>query len=186
MRSNPPEQQREFVSLIIAHQPNLRAYIISLMPGVDGAADVLQEVNLILWEKMHIFEIGTNFRAWAFAISRFEVKAHLKRRRDSEIAMLPDMIAKKLGDQFEDEYEIDPERAEHRLAALKDCIARLSAEEQDMIDSRYSGSANFKEYATRVGKPIGTLRVNLHRIRSGLRRCIIERLRLKSFGHGSL
>mgnify|MGYP000113776971 CR=1 FL=1 len=35
------------------------------MPGMDGVDDVLQETNVVLWEKRATFEPGTNFRAWA-------------------------------------------------------------------------------------------------------------------------
>ena len=43
-------QQAEFVSQIAKHQAALHAYIISLMPGMDGVDDVLQETNMVLWE----------------------------------------------------------------------------------------------------------------------------------------
>ena len=42
-------QQAEFVGQITRHQTALRAYIISLMPGMDGVSDVLQETNVVLW-----------------------------------------------------------------------------------------------------------------------------------------
>jgi len=176
-------KQREFVSLIITHQPNIRAFIISLMPGVDGAADVLQEVNLVLWEKMHTFKLGTNFRAWAFAIARFEVKAHLKRLNLSRV---PDSVAEKLTEQFDETCEADPEHAEVRIEALRICLSRLSDDDRTMVEARYSGPNNIKEFAASTGKPVGTLRVTLHRIRNGLRRCITERLRLRAIGHETI
>ncbi len=36
-------QQAEFVGQIARHQAALHSYIISLMPGMDGVSDVLQE-----------------------------------------------------------------------------------------------------------------------------------------------
>ena len=41
-------QQAEFVSQIAKHQAALHAYIISLMPGIDGVDDVLHETNMVL------------------------------------------------------------------------------------------------------------------------------------------
>lgn len=180
-----PDEQREFVRLIIQHQPNLRAYIISLMPGVEGAGDVLQEVNLVLWEKMSSFTIGTNFRAWAFAIARFEVKSYLKHLRESEIPMLPDSVATKLAEQFDGLYASDPEDAEVRLQALRKCLKRLAPDDRQVIEARYSGPNNIRDFSASSGLPANTLRVKLHRIRNALRRCITERLRLNSIHHGN-
>ena len=72
-------QQAEFVGQITRHQSMLRAYIISLMPGMDGVDDVLQETNIVLWEKRSNYQPGTNFRAWACAIARLEVKTQRRK-----------------------------------------------------------------------------------------------------------
>ena len=55
--SSDAQQQAEFVGEITHHQSALRAYIISLMPGISGTKDVLQETNLTLWEKRRRYEI---------------------------------------------------------------------------------------------------------------------------------
>ena len=67
------KQEGEFVSQITRHQAVLRNYIVSMMPGMDGVDDVLQETNILLWEKRASCEMGTNFRAWASSIARFKV-----------------------------------------------------------------------------------------------------------------
>ncbi|PQJ27627.1 hypothetical protein BSZ32_03355 [Rubritalea profundi] len=74
MKHRPPQQEAVFIGEITRIQSQLRAYIISLMPGASGAEDVLQETNLVLWEKRAKFEQGTNFRAWVCAIARLEVR----------------------------------------------------------------------------------------------------------------
>jgi RNA polymerase sigma-70 factor, ECF subfamily len=63
-------QTAEFVGEIDRHQAALRACVISLMPGMDGGSDVLQETNLELWEKRPQLRPGTNFGAWALAGGR--------------------------------------------------------------------------------------------------------------------
>jgi DNA-directed RNA polymerase specialized sigma24 family protein len=90
-----------------------------------------------------------------------------------------------LAEQFDAHYDADPEQAETRLQALRLCLARLSAEDRELVETRYSSARNgIRDYAAKIGKPFGTVRVNLHRIRHGLRRCITERLRLNALGHG--
>ena len=86
-------KQAEFVSQIARHQSALHAYIISLMPGVDGVDDVLQETNLVLWEKRRTFEPGSNFRAWACAIARFRVMGHRRKLARLGFQLLDDDLA---------------------------------------------------------------------------------------------
>ena len=59
-KKEDPAELQVYVSLMTKNQGNLRAFIISLMPGSPDVADVLQET---LWQKRHKFEIGTNFLA---------------------------------------------------------------------------------------------------------------------------
>ncbi len=83
------QQMPEFVRHLTQFQQDLYLYVRSLLPDPDAAADVVQEANVVLWEKREQFQIGTNFRAWAFQISRYKVMQHTERcggwRPDSAI-----------------------------------------------------------------------------------------------------
>lgn len=54
-------KQIQYLQLVTNHQALLQGYIHSIAPGVE-ADDVLQETNIILWNKMETFEMGTNFK----------------------------------------------------------------------------------------------------------------------------
>ena len=69
----------EFVSLLTGHQRKLYSFILSLLRNPSDADDVLQETNLVLWQKCNEFEPGTNFGAWAFRVAQFQVMAHRKK-----------------------------------------------------------------------------------------------------------
>ncbi len=75
------ESEKQFVSLLTQYQADICGYIMSLMAGNNEAHDVLQETNVILWDKREHFELGTNFKAWAFAIARFTTMNYQKKRR---------------------------------------------------------------------------------------------------------
>ena len=66
----------EFVRLLTVHQPDIYVYLRSLVLDPDEASEILQDTNLVLWEKRDQFEIGTNFRAWAFQIARYKLLQH--------------------------------------------------------------------------------------------------------------
>lgn len=64
---------------ISQHQAALLAYILTLYPDRSEAHDILQETNVVLWQKVGEFQVGTNFKAWAFRIAYLQTLAHLKR-----------------------------------------------------------------------------------------------------------
>ena len=172
MKHRPPQQEAVFVGEITRFQTQLRAYIISLMPGASGAQDVLQETNLVLWEKRAKFEQGTNFRAWACAIARLEVKAHRRKMYRLGTTMLDEDLA----DQLAEPLQSDEETPEEHLQVLEHCLTRLRAPERELIEHRYFSKSTLDEFAATSGRSTETLRNSLYRIRAALRKCIKDKL----------
>jgi RNA polymerase sigma-70 factor (ECF subfamily) len=169
-------EQAEFVGQITSHQSALRAYIISLMPGMDGVSDVLQETNLILWEKRAKFQPGTNFAAWAFTIARLEAKTHRRRLRKAGLSMLDDDLAESLAQHFADRHAEHPDEGDERLRALDKCLGRLSGSERELIEHRYFSGSSLDEFSAHCGRSVESLRVTLFRIRAALKRCITDEI----------
>ncbi|MDF1824838.1 MAG: sigma-70 family RNA polymerase sigma factor [Verrucomicrobiales bacterium] len=165
---DPNDPEAEFVALLTSHQSAVRFYIASLLPGEARAADVAQQANITIWNKRDDFELGTNFKAWAFSIARYEVLNFRKREaRDARL-------------QFSDELEeiIADEIVSHtgdldaRQAALRHCLSKLKASDRALIQHRYFEDTSLKDYAANVGRSVGGLKVTLHRLRSGLAQCV--------------
>lgn len=168
------QDQGPFVSLLIEHQPTLRAYILSQLPGVPGALDVVQQTNLVLWEKRDSFQLGTNFRAWMYAVARFEILALREKLAQRHVPLLDKDLAELLADDCSPE----PVELEARIAALEYCLTKLSAKDRRLVEQRYSSSEPLTTYAAAIGESAGAMRVTLHRIRAALRQCITFRLGL--------
>ncbi len=145
-----PRQQSEFVCLLTEHQAAMQSYIISLMPGASGVSDVVQETNLVLWEKRHKFEMGTNFRAWAFAIARFEVKTHRRKLLKVGVPFLDEALAEQLADESLEE----PHEFVERLAALKHCLGRLNEDQRRLVEHRYFKQDTLDAFAEDVAGPV--------------------------------
>ena len=170
-------EQAEFVGQITSHQSALRAYIIALMPGMDGVSDVLQEVNVILWEKQATFRTGSNFRAWACSIARLEVKVHRRRMAQQNRILLDEDLARQLAEHC----EIDVVEMDHRQRALEKCLGRLNEKERGLIEQRYFSKCTLEAFAIRCNRPVESLRVSLFRIRAALKNCINGELAITRF-----
>lgn len=91
---------QSYMSLVTQHQWALRGFILSLMPGSSDVDDVLQETNLILWEKRKKFVKGTNFLAWATTVARFQVMRHRTTMKRSREVPFSDECLNDLADQL--------------------------------------------------------------------------------------
>lgn len=166
------QQQAELVGLITRHQVALRAYITSLMPGMSGVSDVLQETNIVLWKKWKKFEPGSNFIAWAFSIARFEVKAH--RRKSMKLGWVG--LDEELVEDLAEYSAMDESLSENHLQALDHCLRSLKDDERKLLEHRYFSKKSLSDFSTPSGRSAESLRVTLFRVRAALRKCINQRL----------
>lgn len=161
-----------FVGLLTEHQLSLVLYIRSLMPGDPASVDVVQQTNSKIWEKRGGFELGTNFRAWSFAIARFEVLNHRKKQaRDARLTFsddLEDTIASELEGLNDDLLE--------RHEALRHCLETLPTNSRQILMQRYESSESLAQFANRIGRSVGGIKVSLNRLRNSLADCIERRL----------
>ncbi|SHJ38634.1 RNA polymerase sigma-70 factor, ECF subfamily [Rubritalea squalenifaciens DSM 18772] len=172
MRSSSTDNTGEFISLLTRYQVLIRAYIVSLMPGSSNVSDVLQDVNLVLWEKRGSYKSGTNFKAWAFSVARYEV-FNWRRRLEKEGKKF---LSLELLDSFSEELAGSGESEDHRLDALKDCLGRLTDSDKDLVKHRYDSHQGLESYADSVGRTAASVRVSLYRIRNVLRQCIESKM----------
>ncbi|MFC4991117.1 sigma-70 family RNA polymerase sigma factor [Rubritalea tangerina] len=168
-------QSAEFVSLMTEHQSDLWAFILAQLPGSPDVADILQKTNLTLWTKQDQFELGTNFKAWAFSVARFEVLTHLKKaKRGNWLCFREDLsetIAEESGSTFDGQSA--------KLEQLDHCISKLKPADQDLLRHRYLSKEGLQAYSETSGRSISALSVSLYRVRSVLRECIQRGLKAK-------
>src|SRR5687767_1685246 len=71
------------LTLVVRHvtscQSALYAYGCALLGTSTGAADVLQETNVVLWEKAGEYDHDRPFLPWAYRVAHFQVLAYRKR-----------------------------------------------------------------------------------------------------------
>ena len=156
-----------FVQLMTEHQGRLYAYILSLLGDPDQANDVLQETNLVLWRSAQEFQMGSNFRAWAFRIAHFQVMAHRQRQLrdrlvfDDEMLAVLDPAAKAVDETYESRQE--------RLTA---CLEKLPAHQRDLLRQRYADGLSLQAIAEAVRRTANAVAQTLFRVRRTLIDCV--------------
>lgn len=170
----------EFVGELTKHQTSMLAYIRSLAPGSSGARDLLQEVNITLWQKRDCFEIGTNFKAWAFQTIRYHILNHRRRLISQGWLVFDDDLIERLSPEF----EVEPHDMEERHLALRQCLERLRPQDRDLLHHRYATASSLQEFATATNRSTGTLKAILFNLRAALKRCIERQLHAASRNPG--
>jgi len=180
MSENPrgDGDSEEFVRELTNHQTSMLAYVRSLAPGGSGARDLLQEVNITLWQKRESFELGTNFKAWAFQTIRYHLLNHRRRMISQGWLVFDDDLIERMSPSF----EMEPEDLEERHLALRRCLQRLRPQDRELLHHRYATASSLQEFADRTSRSAGTLKAILFNLRGALKRCIERDLQSSSNG----
>ena len=172
-------ESAEFVTQITRSQRQLHAFILSMVWNPAEADDVLQQTNLVLWEKAAEFDVSRPFLPWAMRFAQLQALAWLKQRqRQQQRLVFDDDLARLLAEEAAaDEPAFDARR--HVLAA---CLQKLRPEQRELIARRYEPDASVNAIAEAVGTTPKAVSDKLRRIRRALLDCIEQTLREEAFG----
>jgi RNA polymerase sigma-70 factor (ECF subfamily) len=157
----------EFLSLFSENQTWILGSIYHLVHNYHDAQDVFQRTSLILWQKFDNFESGTNFRAWACQIAFYQAKGFLRDAGRDRLCFNEALLETLLNER---ESSKDPLDRRHDFLAA--CIAKLSPNDQKMIQEVYGKEATVLEIAERLGYAAQTLYNRLNKARRRLHLCV--------------
>jgi RNA polymerase sigma-70 factor (ECF subfamily) len=160
----------ELVRLLTSYQRDIYFYVRSLILDLNDVEEIVQNTNLLLWEKRDQFDISKDFRPWAFQIARYKVleyRAQCKRKCVHFSDALIDELAIK-SPQYSERVDAD------LMADLRRCIAQLAARDRDILNQRYSSRATCESVAKAIGRPIHWVYKALNRIRQELADCMAK------------
>ena len=173
-RTDHERHRDEYIRLIGGVQIELLRYLTALLGDFEAANNALQETNVVLWQKMDEFVLGTNFQAWATKIAYWQARAYAR-----------DLAREKL--VFSEEFVVDladchdqMTSTDESLKALQLCLQRLRSEDRDLIAMRYGNDFSIQQMSGRLQKSPAAIKGALQRVRRKLRACIEVRL-----AHGS-
>ncbi len=165
------ESKREFVRLLAKHERMIYGYVLSLVPQVADADEIVQETSLRLWDSFDKFVPGTSFAAWSLTVAHYEVLTWRKRSSRSKL-VFDDALVEAIGQ----ERAVVERTAGPRHEALADCIKELSENNQWLVAECYSAGRKIKDVAIKLGRSEASVYKALERVRVALHRCIQRKL----------
>jgi RNA polymerase sigma-70 factor (ECF subfamily) len=152
----------DFTRLLEEQIPRLRRYGRALTRDVNRADDLVQDTLVRALSKQHLWQPGTNLRAWLFTLMHNQHVNDVRRNnREGVVVDVDDVAASLIA-------TTDP-TAGCRLAELERALARLPIEQREVILLVGLEGMRYDDAAEVLAVPIGTVRSRLSRARETLR-----------------
>jgi len=148
---------------LIAEQiPRLRRYARALIGDPVRADDLVQEALLRGLSRSHLWQPGTDIRAWMFTILH-NIHVNNQRQRSARAQHL----------EFDDQPEMATPATQEKALEIRDLAKALhllpDAQREVVLLVGLEGM-NYKQVAAVLEIPVGTVMSRLHRGREALRR----------------
>jgi RNA polymerase sigma-70 factor, ECF subfamily len=152
----------EFKQLLEEQIPRLRRYAIALTRKPDEADDLVQETLLRALAKAHLWQPGTDLRAWLFTMLHNQRVNAVRRAIRAGNAVNVDDVSGSIV------ATTDP-TASRALFELDRAMGQISEEHRQVILLIGLEGMSYEEAAEVLDIPVGTVRSRLSRGRDALR-----------------
>jgi RNA polymerase sigma-70 factor (ECF subfamily) len=166
------DKTEQFVQLLTQYQQRVHLFILSLVPDRTDAEEILQETNLVLWQKFADFRPGSDFRAWAFQVAFNKVKAFRERHGRRRLRFSDGVM-----DRLAGLAAAEPETVPATIEILQECKKLLNNQDRDLIERRYEPGATTASVAGALGRSEAAVYKAVVRIRRALHDCVQRFLR---------
>jgi RNA polymerase sigma-70 factor, ECF subfamily len=161
----------DFVKLLLDNQRRVFTYILTLVPNVADAEDIMQEVSIVLWRKFPEYEAGTNFAAWAYRVAYNTVRTFRVKQLRCRVKFDDELLA-----MVATETESMREELEISRQILTDCEQKLSPDDRELLKARYQAGTTVRSLAAAVGRSVEGMYKAMRRIHDALYDCVQRRL----------
>jgi RNA polymerase sigma-70 factor (ECF subfamily) len=144
----------------------LLGYLVRRSQSVEDAADLLAEVYLVAWRRITDVPAGEEARLWLFGVARRVLANHRRRSRsETELA-----VALKASLRLhENAGQTSTDSGGELESAVADALATLSPADRELVMLNAWDELTPAEMAVVLRRPVGVIRVRLHRARKRLR-----------------
>lgn len=172
VRSYLDGDQAAFEELVERYQPTVMNLAYRMLGNRADAADVCQEVFLILLRKLHSFRGEAKFSTWLYRVAMNACHDHARRSRHHlSLADSPDDETPEMEQRLPDEGAESPESSMEReeiRRRVQEAIVRLPFKFRQVIYLHDISGYDYKEVAEILGINLGTVKSRLNRARNRL------------------
>jgi RNA polymerase sigma-70 factor (ECF subfamily) len=170
-----------FIKLLVAAQPRIFGYLVTLLASLNEAEEVMQETSIVMWDKFDDFTISNrlsektieDFVAWGNQIAYFKV-LNLRRKKSLSTTLLSEKVIQMVSNEWTKQEET--KSLENRRQALKQCVDKLPTLQRGVLEDYYWQKLSVDRIADRSQRTPASIYKLLQRVRDSLYKCISNRL----------
>lgn len=155
--------------LFTRHRLPVFRFLVRMVRSEAIAEEVTNEVFLEVWRHASSYEGRSSVATWMLSIARNRAASLMRKRRDEA---LDDEQAAAVPDDADDP-EVTAQKGD-KAAAIRRCMARLSADHREIVDLVYYHELSVSEVAEVTGIPEATVKTRMFYARKKLSEFLIE------------
>lgn len=157
--------------LLLGSERDVLRYIMSMVPNIEDARDILQDTAIDLWKKVDKYDASLPFTPWACRFAAIQVQRY-RRQHKRWSRFLTDRVADELAVRRESMEDDLDSRREY----LTSCLANLPTKQRTILKGYYYDNHSVEEQAQFSGKSAEAIYKTLQRTRHALMDCIERRM----------
>lgn len=170
-----PEQ---FVALLTANQSHSRAYVLAIVRDHNHAMDIVQQVNIVLWQKSSELTDTSKFLPWALTVAKFKALAFFRDQQRDRL-----VFDSRVTEAIADVAVQYVENLSARRRALRQCLSRSPERHRELLNDRYVKNLSIANMAAAAGKTTDAVNGLLKRVRRALLECVTRRIASSEASH---
>lgn len=169
-----------FEATALPHLDACYGMALRLTRNAEDAEDLVQEAYLRALRFFHRFEAGTNFRAWIFKVllnTFINIYRKGAVRKEDPASHKLELLHERMTSIQGKVRPLDPERGamnQQMLSALQEALDKLPEAFRTVVHLADIEGCSYKEIASIVDCPIGTVMSRLHRGRRLLQAALVQ------------
>lgn len=162
----------EFIKEYAAIEASLQRFVVSQVPNLSDAEDLVQEVASVLWRKFSDYDPEkAQFNTWAFGVAKFAILNHRRSFMRNKL-----IFDEELMDKVASYSQITNEADNLKKDALKECLKDMSENKREILVLHYFKKQSCDIIAKKVSRKVSAIYTELHRLRHVLRACIDKKV----------
>ena len=165
----------EFMRLFLENEHEVLRYVLSLVPNLADARDIVQETAVSLWKRFDAYDPEQPFAPWACRFSLNKIRHHWRREKRRQ-QLFDEETLDFLAARRQELGEVLDYRRDH----LRECLCKMPEKSRTLLTGYYFREMTVEELSEETGRTVEAIYKALQRIRKGLSSCITQRMGIEA------
>ena len=163
------DQKTKFAKIYDKYIAKIYRFTYLKLSSTELAEDVTANIFTKVWDSFRLGQEIENVQAFIYKVARNEIANHYRQSQKTKTVSIDSLQIPDPNVNLEEKYQTQGE-----IEKLKQALAELEDEYQDIVIWRYLDGLSVKKIAQIIERPEGTIRVMAHRALKDLRQKLEE------------